>query len=200
MGDLSERMQQEWQTGVTRGQVPTEQKAKKKSQAVVVEPPMMSFLEDQIEENFRLGNSNWRRLLGSWLVAQSCLRRLDRPRQVQSSDAPPVPRCSLHSISSGEDCAIAQMAEFEAWEVIPRSALNEADDLAQQEVDKKIQQDLTVLWALPPDAVQLQAHFRLSEELTTAAKKKRSSEQRAAAGDPMPAEIKGYVLMGAPRP
>eukprot|EP00435_Cladocopium_sp_Y103_P054452 s2532_g17.t1 len=91
-------------------------------------------------------------------------------------------------------CAIAQLAEYEAWEVIPRTALSDADAFAQQEVDRKLQQDLTVVWVLPPDAVQLQAHFRLSEELTAAAKKKRSSDQGAAAGDPMPAELRGYVL------
>eukprot|EP00435_Cladocopium_sp_Y103_P028886 s2906_g7.t1 len=96
-------------------------------------------------------------------------------------------------------CAVAQLAEYEAWEVIPRSALSDADAIAQQEVDRKLQQDLTVVWALPPDAVQLQAHFRLSEELTAAAKKKRSSEQRAAAGDPMPAAFNTTICQHGDR-
>eukprot|EP00435_Cladocopium_sp_Y103_P030945 s870_g7.t1 len=307
-----------WPLSGVRTPVPTEQKTKKKSQAVVVEPPMMSFLEDQIEENFRLGNSNWRRLLGSWLVAQGCLRyrhvslstpvkltlstihaRCAKGKQVanrhgfdwaaparftsdfawaeawlQDFQKLPVAVATKagfcfdnqgnpysikdiqaaardlfqglvepleglttysfrrlmptvgHMLEFSEEemlalgdwtdqdkskaamphlysaarytqsvyCAVAHLAEFEAWEVIPRTALFEADVLAQQEMDRKLQQDLTVVWALPPDAVQLQAHFRLSEELTAAAKKKRSSEQRAASGDPMPAELKGFVL------
>ena len=62
-------------------------------------------------------------------------------------------------------------------------------------VNKLIQQDQTVLWSLPPDAIQLQAQFRLSEELTMAARKKRSSVQQAIPKeDAMPAELRGYVL------
>ena len=44
------------------------------AQAVVIEPPMLSFLEDAIEDHIRLNNANWRRLLGCWLVGQGCLR------------------------------------------------------------------------------------------------------------------------------
>ena len=61
--------------------------------------------------------------------------------------------------------------------------------------NKLMQQDQTILWSLPPDALQLQAQFRLSEELTSAARKKRLAAQRdIGAADAMPAEITGYVL------
>lgn len=35
---------------------------------------MLCYLEDMIEDFFRLNNANWRRLLGCWLVGQGCLR------------------------------------------------------------------------------------------------------------------------------
>ena len=40
----------------------------------MVEPLMLCYLEDMIEDFFRLNNANWRRLLGCWLVGQGCLR------------------------------------------------------------------------------------------------------------------------------
>ena len=55
-------------------QLSTSRKVRRNCQAVVVEPPMMSHLEAAIIEQHRLGNENWRRLLGSWLVANGCLR------------------------------------------------------------------------------------------------------------------------------
>ena len=55
-------------------QLSTSRKVRRNCQAVVVEPPMMAHLEAAIIEQHRLGNENWRRLLGSWLVANGCLR------------------------------------------------------------------------------------------------------------------------------
>ena len=54
-------------------QLSTSRKVRRNCQAVVVEPPMMARLEAAIIEQHRLGNENWRRLLGS-LVANGCLR------------------------------------------------------------------------------------------------------------------------------
>ena len=53
---------------------PTTETPKAHKHAVVVEPPMIAFLEDATEDHYRLNNSNWRRLLGCWLVGQGGLR------------------------------------------------------------------------------------------------------------------------------
>lgn len=47
---------------------------KKKGQAVVVGPPMLGYLEEQIEGLFKAGDQTWSALLGSWLVAVGVLR------------------------------------------------------------------------------------------------------------------------------
>ena len=47
---------------------------KKKGQAVVVGPPMLGYLEEQIEGLFKAGDQTWPALLGSWLVAVGVLR------------------------------------------------------------------------------------------------------------------------------
>eukprot|EP00435_Cladocopium_sp_Y103_P041799 s2906_g11.t1 len=100
-----------WPLSGVRTPVPTDQKTKKKSQAVVVEPPMMSFLEDQIEEHFRLGNSNWRRLLGTWLVAQGCLRY----RHVSLSTPVKLTLSTLHArCAKGKQVANRQGFEWAA--------------------------------------------------------------------------------------
>ena len=86
----------------------------------------------------------------------------------------------------------AKISTYEFWEMVPYNVLQEADLEASIKANKLMQQDQTILWSLPPDALQLQAKFRLSEELTSAARKKRSAAQRdIGAADAMPAEIKG---------
>ena len=72
----------------------------------------------------------------------------------------------------------AKISEYESWEMVPHDVLQEADQQASAKVNKLLRQDQTVLWSLPPDALQLQAQFRLSEELTSAARKKRSAAQK----------------------
>ena len=57
----------------------------------------------------------------------------------------------------------SKLFEYESWEIIPNDVLQEIDQQAQLRVNKLVQQD-QIVWALPPDAVQLQAQFRLSEE------------------------------------
>ena len=54
----------------------------KRSQAVVVEPPMLCYVEDIIEDFFGLNNSNWRRLLGCWLVGRGCSCHQKWPREL----------------------------------------------------------------------------------------------------------------------
>ena len=89
----------------------------------------------------------------------------------------------------------AKISTYEFWEMVPYNVLQEADLEASIKANKLMQQDQTILWSLPPDALQLQAQFRLSEELTSAARKKRLAAQRdIGAADAMPAEITGYVL------
>ena len=46
----------------------------KSRQAVVVAPPMMPFLEEQIEKLYGIGDPRWSALLASWLMASGCLR------------------------------------------------------------------------------------------------------------------------------
>ena len=46
----------------------------KSRQAVVVAPPMMPFLEEQIERLYGIGDPKWSALLASWLMASGCLR------------------------------------------------------------------------------------------------------------------------------
>ena len=72
----------------------------------------------------------------------------------------------------------AKISTYEFWEMVPYNVLQEADLEASIKANKLMQQDQTILWSLPPDALQLQAQFRLSEELTSAARKKRSAAQR----------------------
>jgi hypothetical protein len=94
----------------------------------------------------------------------------------------------------------SKLFEYMSWEIIPNDVLQEIDEQAQIRVNKLVQQDQTVIWALPPDAVQLQAQFRLSEEMTLAARKKRSTVQTQAVGGPMPAELRGFVLTQTLKP
>jgi hypothetical protein len=88
----------------------------------------------------------------------------------------------------------SKLFEYESWEIIPNDVLQEIDQQAQLRVNKLVQQGQTIVWSLPPDAVQLQAHFRLSEEMTLAARKKRSAVKTQTVGGPTPAELQGYVL------
>ena len=46
----------------------------KSQQAIVVAPPMLSFLEEHVERLHRMGDARWTALLSSWLMAVGCLR------------------------------------------------------------------------------------------------------------------------------
>ena len=71
---ISRRGQPNWPLEGIQSAPTTGSRKQRRSQAVMVEPPMLCFLEDMIEDFFRLNNANWRRLLGCWLVGQGCLR------------------------------------------------------------------------------------------------------------------------------
>jgi hypothetical protein len=62
---LSRQGQLEWPLEGIQHAPTAGTRKQQRSQAVVIEPPMLSYLEDAIEENVRLNNTNWRRLLGS---------------------------------------------------------------------------------------------------------------------------------------
>lgn len=58
-------------------------------QAIVVAPPMLGFLEEQIERLHNLGDPRWTALLSSWLMAVGCLRHKHltrtQPRRLSKS-------------------------------------------------------------------------------------------------------------------
>ena len=47
---------------------------KKKGQALVITPPMLTFLEEQAEAMWVAGDEHWTCLLGNWMVAAGCMR------------------------------------------------------------------------------------------------------------------------------
>ena len=55
----------------------------------------------------------------------------------------------------------AKISTYESWEMVPYDVLQEADREASIKANKLMQQDQTILWLLPPDALQLQAVFSL---------------------------------------
>ena len=46
----------------------------KRGQAVVITPPMLTFLEEQAEAMWLAGDEHWTCLLGNWMVATGCMR------------------------------------------------------------------------------------------------------------------------------
>ncbi len=47
---------------------------KKRGQALVITPPMLTFLEEQAEAMWVAGDEHWTCLLGNWMVAAGCMR------------------------------------------------------------------------------------------------------------------------------
>ena len=86
---LNNNAQLNWEvTGLT---APTakSKREEKAQQAIVVAPPMMGYLEEQIERLHDLGDHRWTALLSSWLMAVGCLRHIHltrtRPRRLSKS-------------------------------------------------------------------------------------------------------------------
>lgn len=71
---------------------PKSNRQRKKQQAIVVEPPMLPFLEQAIAQCWEQSNPKWSALLSSWLIAVGVMRR----QHLLRSEPVRLSRSTLH--------------------------------------------------------------------------------------------------------
>ena len=86
---LNNNAQLNWEVSGLTAPTAKSKREEKAQQAIVVAPPMMGYLEEQIERLHDLGDHRWTALLSSWLMAVGCLRHIHltrtRPRRLSKS-------------------------------------------------------------------------------------------------------------------
>ena len=86
---LNNNAQLNWEVNGLTAPTAKSKREEKSQQAIVVAPPMMGYLEEQIEHLHNLGDHRWTALLSSWLMAVGCLRHIHltrtRPRRLSKS-------------------------------------------------------------------------------------------------------------------
>ena len=86
---LNNNAQLNWEVSGLTAPTAKSKREEKAQQAIVVAPPMMGYLEEQVERLHDLGDHRWTALLSSWLMAVGCLRHIHltrtRPRRLSKS-------------------------------------------------------------------------------------------------------------------
>ena len=71
---LSNQGKTKWELAGLQVPKQSSERKKAKSQATVIEPPMVPFLEEKVQAMYESGNALWTAALGSWIVGTGVLR------------------------------------------------------------------------------------------------------------------------------
>ena len=91
--------------------------------------------------------------------------------------------------------AVPVLGGYESWELIPPSAVQQAKAEMQDKVDKLVQQDSTVLWAMPISASEVRARFQLTTALKRRAAEMREQSESTYVVRTMPASVNGRTML-----
>ena len=86
------------------------------------------------------------------------------------------------------------LSRFESWDLVSQEALDQIKTLSPGFTDKAVNQDSSMLWAVPPSPQKLRSRFNLTTALKSRAAKARKQHEDSHTVKTMPSAIQGRTM------
>ena len=171
-----------------------------------VNTTMREIFTEAVDSPELLSSYSWRRMpsTAAHTMKLSPLDMAALGDWVNKKDLPEESRMPLHYSGAryGQSMrakhfvlhALSDLTPFETWELIPQTAIDEAHKKGKLAADRAVQQDDTVLWALPMEPHEVKERFELTTAMRSRTQKRKAEAMAPCAEGTMPDEIQGKVL------
>ena len=171
-----------------------------------VNTTMREIFTEAVDSPELLSSYSWRRMpsTAAHTMKLSPLDMAALGDWVNKKDLPEESRMPLHYSGAryGQSMrakhfvlhALSDLTPFETWELIPQTAIDEAHKKGKLAADRAVQQDDTVLWALPMEPHEVKERFELTTAMRSRTQKRKAEAMAPSAEGAMPDEIQGKVL------
>ena len=170
-----------------------------------VNTTMREIFTEAVDSPELLSSYSWRRMpsTAAHTMKLSPLDMAALGDWVNKKDLPEESRMPLHYSGAryGQSMrakhfvlhALADLTPFETWELIPQTAI-EAHRKGKLAADRAVQQDDTVLWALPIEPHEVKERFELTTAMRSRTQKRKAETIAPSVEGAMPDEIQGKVI------
>lgn len=86
------------------------------------------------------------------------------------------------------------LTRFESWDMVSQEALDQIKTLSPGFTDKAINQDSSMLWAVPPSPEELRSRFNLTTALKSRAAQARKAHENSHTVKAMPSSFQGRTM------
>ena len=166
-----------------------------------VNTTMREIFTEAVDSPELLSSYSWRRMpsTAAHTMKLSPLDMAALGDWVNKKDLPEESRMPLHYSGAryGQSMrakhfvlhALSDLTPFETWELIPQTAIDEAHKKGKLAADRAVQQDDTVLWALPMEPHEVKERFELTTAMRSRTQKRKAEAMAPSAEGAMPDEI-----------
>ena len=160
----------------------------------------------QIEQPDTLTSYSWRRLASTvghmlnWQPTQlASLGDWQNKRDMQEEAAMPLHYSGARYQQSLRSkhlvlASFSILSRFESWDLVSQEALDQIKTLSPGFTDKAVNQDSSMLWAVPPSPEELRSRFNLTTALKSRAAQARKQHEDSHTVKTMPSAIQGRTM------